>query len=125
MREIKFRLRGLVTKKVLGYESIFDNCWAESGNGQDWQPIEKNNEAIREQFTGLLDKNGREIYEGDILKAKIPNGEERIYECVWYSHGFYFKEVGKNGIKHFSWKENEIIGNIYENPELPKGKDGV
>jgi uncharacterized phage protein (TIGR01671 family) len=87
------------------------------------------------QFTGLLDKNGKEIYEGDV--CVVPNGmmyskvaqtmvpgKYRVYwnDDRWglkagngddYDNGDYYRGDDIN-----NWNEAEIIGNIYENPEL-------
>jgi uncharacterized phage protein (TIGR01671 family) len=70
------------------------------------------------QFTGLLDKNGKEIYEGDILENmnwrewNYKNGEKHRVVVKWTS-GKKFSGFGIGEDTHY-----EIIGNIYENPEL-------
>lgn len=75
------------------------------------------------QFTGLADKNGKEIYEGDIVKYSLPgekkeDGEIEYIERVEYSGScFCIDET----IPLDAFNEIvEIIGNIFENPELLK-----
>lgn len=68
------------------------------------------------QFTGLKDKNGKEIYEGDIV---ITDNLLKYY--VFFMNGFYcLKSVKTNLVIHKIWEMDnlEVIGNIYENPEL-------
>lgn len=73
-------------------------------------------DAFLMQFTGLHDKNGREIYEGDILKTECGN----IGAIEWSDSmaRFYFM-VGDTGVID-DWESGEVIGNIYQNPNLLK-----
>lgn len=77
------------------------------------------------QFTGLADKNGKEIYEGDIVAVVFTEDtdyEVTIYEVFFDEEEAMFKLKNKLGycmLTHWS-TEIEIIGNIYENPELIK-----
>lgn len=84
------------------------------------------------QFTGLIDKNGKEIYEGDILAVEgIPFGVVR-----WHEDGYFFIYDSTGGvalnntyralgemIRFFNRTEIAyfVIGNIHDNPELWKG----
>lgn len=74
------------------------------------------------QFTGLTDKNGTKIFEGDILSAHLDDGypeNETMLEVVWHNNGWY----GKNG-KFFDDFDNgfekyfEVIGNVHDNELL-------
>lgn len=72
------------------------------------------------QSTGLLDKNGREIFEGDIVKmAKDVYSDLTYYEIVRHRGGGYRLESNQHGCELWLRHTNcEVIGNIYENPEL-------
>lgn len=89
--------------------------WAEEG-----QPI------VIMQYTGLKDGNGKDIYEGDIVKITHEDGYFENYTIQYMAHNHYpaFDTVPSidcdaNGLSHAkACCETEVIGNIYENPEL-------
>ena len=72
------------------------------------------------QSTGLHDKNGKEIFEGDIVKmAKDVSVDTTYYEVVRRRGGAYSLESKQHGCDLWIRHTNcEVIGNIYENPEL-------
>lgn len=81
------------------------------------------------QFTGLYDKNGKEIYEGDILFCigkRYDNKGKKYYREVKFKDGFFGMMVKEYNILsllqfHFDSDKKilwEVIGNIYDNPEL-------
>jgi uncharacterized phage protein (TIGR01671 family) len=77
------------------------------------------------QYTGLKDKNKKEIFEGDILKSILSyNGKEKILIVYWSEPvaGFMLNDINHSFGWEFglSFRTLEVIGNIYENPELLK-----
>lgn len=72
------------------------------------------------QSTGLEDKNSKEIFEGDIVKmAKDVYSDLTYYEIVRHRGGAYRLESNQHGCELWLRHTNcEVIGNIYENPEL-------
>lgn len=75
------------------------------------------------QFTGLCDKNGKRIWESDVVWL-VYDGEEHIYQIVWDNSELDFKATNgeENYGTNFEYllccEEIEVIGNIFDNPEL-------
>lgn len=109
MREIKFRFYDNKDKEMIAptknerKDIIFEK----------WEFNPKASELM--QYTGLKDKNGTEIYEGDIVQTGWQGNEKGV---VVFESSTYCVDSG-NGYMYFNHPESyEVIGNIYENPEL-------
>jgi uncharacterized phage protein (TIGR01671 family) len=118
MRPIEFKCFDKINKKFINNFSIEPDGTIFKINMFETYEIIKYCELL--QFTGLTDKNGVKIFEGDILH----NGDPKIlYKVVWYDAGFMGKQIGARasyiGLEH--WRDSiEVIGNIYENENLIK-----
>ena len=130
MREIKFRAwhkeqERMYSAEEMGQDQLtlmtdgrgFVNI---SGTNTKLSRIDDGRTMIPLQYTGLKDKNGKEIYEGDIFSIppdKHHYCEERnvvkwgIDGCLLEEHGLHLADYNERG---------EVIGNIHENPELLK-----
>ncbi|WP_144469450.1 YopX family protein [Bacillus thuringiensis] len=112
----QFRVWNVMSKKMMGWGEIFNlPAWEIFPGTPEQRPFNVM------QYTGLKDKNGKEIYEGDILEF---SGNVVALGIVKYNENFATFQAcnGNSGwlFGNESGTNIEILGNIYENPELVK-----
>jgi hypothetical protein len=134
MREIKFRGWHTGQKKMFSAEEMaadqltllptgsFINV---SGDNTRLSTIYPSDKFIPLQYTGLKDKNGKETYDGDIIKA---DDRHWLREIVWFEAGWALRCIRSDEGPHYTYAyithpdqwQGEVIGNVYENPDLLK-----
>lgn len=123
MREILFRGKNIRGIWHIGLLAHIGNAWYISNKAGIATAFEVIPETIG-QYTGLIDKNGKRIFEGDIVKCTsrfdakdmvviFETAEFHLVDCQKYKN---YTECC--GYRHFGTLETEVIGNIHDNPEL-------
>lgn len=123
MREIKFRAKRTDTGEwVYGdLKHVQRICTKEEAeqNGRRTEPVVRiaNYDVDEEtigQFTGLYDKNGMAVFEGDLLR-----GYDHVVVVQWFDGGFCgIKSDIIEPLMYLAVEDGEVIGNIHDNPEL-------
>lgn len=129
MREILFRgkrkvnaawVYGFYVEHPIGNDSLYTQIVDKNGWTHD-----VSQETVG-QFTGLLDKNGKKIFEGDILVNQLNSlVDSDPFEVVWSDDcgGFAWKQGDEGDILYPAITRNcEVIGNVHDNPELLEEK---
>ena len=122
MRDIEFRGRTLVTRRwVYGYYTVGRSSGTHSIESKDGTRVV--DPATVGQYTGLTDRNGRRIYEKDIVRTKYG----RLCGVSWFSSPSYagwdliplgIADEAPDEYDLYSPENLKVIGNIYDNPEL-------
>lgn len=123
MREILFR-----GKKIENGEWIVGNLtiWSDKTTSIDAEPTEGSilwavvPETVG-QYTGLTDKNGKKVFEGDIVKNEYRKGQYQYFKIAYDTRVYCWQVENKYGMLGFLYNvigDLEVIGNIHDNKEL-------
>ncbi len=137
-KPLKYKVWDITKQVMLSFEDIFNtHPWTETSTFSQYESYPKKHEVIVREWTGLLDKNGTEIYADDIVMKveQDGSGETDTFRQVMWGH--FIESVNRTEYTNrcYGWyvgKEDEfedyeqihnptywlVAGNIYENPDL-------
>lgn len=116
MREIEFRAWHKEAEFMFDVYGLSSTAVEEKRNGISY--IYSRKDVVLMQYTGLKDKNGKKIYEGDMVKNDVDTGVVFWHEA----RAMFLVDSSLTDIAPMDdWDNFEVIGNIYDNPELLEG----
>lgn len=108
-----------------GFNSHFRENPATDETGSYLGSLERISDIALLQFTGRLDKNGKEIYDGDIIGIELIDGIHPAWVVEWHDKSAQWRARDKNRQKASLtapgfWGTHAVLGSVYANPELLK-----
>jgi uncharacterized phage protein (TIGR01671 family) len=134
MRDFKFRAWDKKKKTWTNYQIIDDMTYFMDKITGVWHRDDEFKRFKLLQYTGMQDKNKKEIYEGDIIKIVDENGvideldpNTGFGTVIWFEeYAFWYVDKIENGLGGIiNYYNVEVIGNIYDNPELLRSENNV